>query len=74
MNHLFTEVESILKGKDGERRADDNSGDPDRLLREFRVDMKSEAVLETMVQQCGKVGKTRFFYVDSTRTRNGTVS
>ena len=32
MNHLFTEVESILKGKDGERRADDNSGDPDRLL------------------------------------------
>lgn len=40
----------------------------------FRIDMKSEAVLETMVQQCGKVGKTRFFYVDSTRTRNGTVS
>ena len=32
MNHLFTEVESILKGKDGEQRADDNSGDPDRLL------------------------------------------
>lgn len=44
------------------------------FVREFRVDMKSEAVLETMVQQCGKVGKTRFFYVDSTRTRNGTVS
>lgn len=40
----------------------------------FRIDMKGEAVLETMVQQCGKVGKTRFFYVDSTRARNGTVS
>ena len=44
------------------------------FVRASRIDMKSETVLETMVQQCGKVGKTRFFYVDSTRTRNGTVS